>query len=78
MSLGLDLTDDEMARVMAMREKWSDDERIERAAGLCVAEMVRVFALLSDRAERDVLRKKRIDQGRRHRGSRRQHGSRQG
>ena len=76
MALGLDLTDDEMARVMAMREKWSDDERIERAAGLCVAEMVRVFGLLSRRAERDVLRKKRIDQGRRHRG-RRQHGRRQ-
>jgi len=77
MSLGLDLTDDEMARVMEMREKWSDDERIEWAACLCVAEMVRVFGLLAQRAERDVLRKKLIDQGRRHRG-RRQHGSRQG
>ena len=65
--LGLELTDDEMARVMEMREKWSDDERIERAAGLCVAEMVRMFRLLADRAERDVQRKKRIDKGRKDR-----------
>ena len=71
MALGLELTDDEMARVMEMREKWSDDERIERAAGLCVSEMVRVFRLLADRAERDVVRKKRIDQGRKNRSSRR-------
>jgi hypothetical protein len=71
MSLGLELTDDEMARVMEMREKWSDDERIQRAAGLCVSEMVRVFQLLADRAERDVVRKRRIDAGRKYRGARR-------
>ncbi len=65
--LGLELTDDEMARVMEMREKWSDDERIERAAGLCVAEMVRMFRLLADRAERDVQRQKRIDKKRKDR-----------
>ena len=70
MALGLELTDDQMARVMEMREKWSDDERINRAAGLCVSEMVRVFALLADRAERDIVRKKRIDQGRKYRGGR--------
>ena len=70
MSLGLELTDDEMARVMEMREKWSDDERINRAAGLCVSEMVRVFALLANRAERDIVRKKRIDAGRKYRGGR--------
>jgi len=69
MALGLELTDDEMARVMEMREKWSDDERINRAAGLCVNEMVRVFKLLADRADRDVARKKRIDQGRKYRGA---------
>lgn len=70
MALGLELTDDEMARVMEMREKWSDDERIERAAGLCVAEMVRMFRLLADRAERDVLRKHRSDERRKDRGVR--------
>lgn len=70
MSLGLELTDDEMARVMEMREKWSDDERISRAAGICVGEMVRMFRLLADRAERDVVRKRRIDQGRKYRGDR--------
>ena len=74
MALGLELTDDEMSRVMEMREKWSDDERISRAAGLCVGQMVRMFALLADRAdraERDVVRKRRIDAGRKHRSSRR-------
>lgn len=71
MALGLELTDDEMARVMEMREKWSDDERINRAAGMCVSEMVRVFRLLADRAERDIVRKKRIDQGRKNRSLRR-------
>lgn len=70
MSLGLELTDDEMARVMEMREKWSDDERISRAAVICVGQMVRMFALLADRAERDVVRKRRIDQGRKCRGDR--------
>ena len=58
MSLGLELTDDEMARVMEMREKWSDDERISRAAGICVDQMVRMFRLLADRAERDVCSQK--------------------
>lgn len=57
--LGLDLSDEEMARAMEMREKWSDDERINRAAGLCVSEMVRSFRLLADRAERDILREKK-------------------
>ena len=70
MALGLELTDDEMARVMEMREKWSDDERISRAAGICVGQMVRMFALLADRAERDVVRKRRIDAGRKYRGDR--------
>jgi hypothetical protein len=69
--IGLELTDDEMARVMECRERWSDDETIERAAGICVSEMVRTFQLLAARAERDVVRKKRIDQGRKHRGTRR-------
>jgi len=69
--IGLELTDDEMARVMECREKWSDDETIERAAGICVSEMVRMFELLADRAERDIVRKKRIDQGRQYRGDRR-------
>lgn len=61
MALGLDLTDDEMARVMAMREKWSDDERIERAAGMCVTEMVKLFTQLSAKAERYEVRMKRFD-----------------
>jgi hypothetical protein len=74
--LGLELTDDEMARVMEMREKWSDDERINRAAGLCVREMVRVFRLLAERSERDVVRKKRIDQGRKNRKGRNANGKR--
>jgi hypothetical protein len=69
--IGLELTDDEMARVMECRERWSDDETIERAAGICVSEMVRTFQLLAARAERDVVRKKRIDQGRQYRGDRR-------
>ena len=56
MSLGLDLTDDEMRRVMECREKWSDDEEIERAAGICVTAMVEAFALLAERARRDDLR----------------------
>ena len=71
MAIGLELTDDEMARVMECRERWSDDEAIERAAGMCVSEMVRMFQLLADRAERDIVRKKRIDQGRQYRGDRR-------
>jgi hypothetical protein len=61
MSLGLDLTDDEMRRVMECREKWSDDEAIERAAGICVRAMVESFALLAERARRDELRKHRSD-----------------
>ena len=69
--IGLELTDDEMARVMECRERWSDDETIERAAGICVSEMVRMFELLAERAERDIVRKKRIDQGRQYRGDRR-------
>ena len=69
--IGLELTDDEMARVMECRERWSDDETIERAAGICVSEMVRTFELLAARAERDIVRKKRIDQGRKYRGDRR-------
>ncbi len=71
MAIGLELTDDEMRRVMECREKWSDDEAIERAAGICVSEMVRMFELLAARAERDIVRKKRIDQGRQYRGDRR-------
>jgi CRP-like cAMP-binding protein len=71
MAIGLELTDDEMARVMECRERWSDDEIIERAAGICVSEMVRTFELLAARAERDIVRKKRIDQGRQYRGDRR-------
>lgn len=43
MALGLELTDDEMARVMEMREKWSDEERIERAAGMTIRAMVELF-----------------------------------
>ena len=70
MAIGLELTDDEMARVMECRERWSDDEAIERAAGICVSEMVRTFELLAARAERDIVRKKRIDQGRQYRGCR--------
>jgi hypothetical protein len=69
--IGLELTDDEMARVMECRERWSDDETIERAAGICVSEMVRMFELLAARAERDIVSKKRIDQGRQYRGDRR-------
>jgi hypothetical protein len=33
--------------------------------------MVRMFELLAERAERDIVRKKRIDQGRQYRGDRR-------
>ena len=61
MALGLDLTDDEMRRVMECREKWSDDEAIERAAGICVRAMVESFALLAERPRRDELRKHRSD-----------------
>lgn len=71
MAIGLELTDDEMARVMECRERWSDDEAIERAAGICVSEMVRTFEMLAARAGRDIVRKKRIDQGRQYRGDRR-------
>ena len=71
MALGLELTDDEMARVMEMREKWSDDERINRAAGLCVSEMVKAFALLAETAERYIVRQKQVNQGRKNRSSRR-------
>lgn len=71
MALGLELTDDEMARVMEMREKWSDDERINRAAGLCVSEMVQAFALLAETAERYIVRQKQVNQGRKNRSSRR-------
>ena len=69
--LGLELTDDEMARVMEMREKWSDDERINRAAGMCVSEMVQAFALLAETAERYIVRQKQVNQGRKNRSSRR-------
>ena len=71
MSLGLELTDDEMRRVMECREKWSDDEAIERAAGMCVRAMVESWALLAERAKRDELRKYRSDQRRKDRGTRR-------
>lgn len=71
MSLGLELTDDEMRRVMECREKWSDDEAIERAAGICVRAMVESWALLAQRAKRDELRKHRSDQRRKDRGTRR-------
>ena len=64
MAIGLDLTDDEMRRVMECREKWSDDEAIERAAGICVRAMVESWALLSKRADRDELRKLRSNQRR--------------
>ena len=67
--LGLDLTDDEMRRVMECRERWSDDEAIERAAGICVSAMVKSWALLAQRAMRDELRKHRSDQRRKDRGT---------
>lgn len=71
MSLGLELTDDEMRRVMECREKWSDDEAIERAAGICVRAMIESLALLAKKAKRDELRKQRSDQRRKYRGIRR-------
>ena len=61
MALGLELNDDEMRRVMECREKWSDDEAIERAAGICVRAMVESFALLAEQARRDEPRKHRSD-----------------
>lgn len=74
--LGLELTDDEMARVMEMREKWSDDERINRAAGMCVSEMVQAFALLAETAERYIVRQKQVNQGRKNREGRDVNGKR--
>lgn len=40
MAIGLELTDDEMRRVMECRERWRDDQAIELAAGICIRAMV--------------------------------------
>ena len=72
MSLGLDLTDDEMRRVMECREKWSDDEEIERAAGICVTAMVEAFRSAARRAEMDRRRNALCHRNRRKRNANRQ------
>ena len=68
--LGLDLTDDEMRRVMECREKWSDDEEIERAAGICVTAMVEAFrSSAARRAEMDRRRNALCHRNRRKRNA---------